>query len=121
VLFALEMLLAGGIGTLARYGISNHYHGGALPWATLAINVAGSFLLGVLVVLPAGWMTERSRDALGVGLLGGFTTFSTFSVQAFLDAEAGEPGKALAYVAASVVLGLAAAACGYYAARALVH
>jgi CrcB protein len=121
LLFVLEILLAGGLGTLARYGISNHYHGDALPWATLAINVAGSFLLGVLVVLPAGWMTERTRDTLGVGLLGGFTTFSTFSVQAFLDAEAGEPGKALVYVGASVVLGILAAACGYCAARAVVH
>jgi CrcB protein len=121
VLFALEMLLAGGLGTLARYGFSNLFHGDSLPWATLAINVLGSFLLGALVVLPAGWMTERTRDTLGIGLLGGFTTFSTFSVQAFLDADAGEPGKALVYVAASVVLGIGAAACGYFTTRALVH
>ena len=121
MLFTLEMLLAGGLGTLARYEISNRFHGDALPWATLAINVAGSFLLGVLVVLPAGWMTERTRDSLGIGLLGGFTTFSTFSVQAFLDVDAGEPGRALVYIAASVVLGFAAAAAGYFAARGLVH
>jgi fluoride exporter len=121
LLFAIEMILAGGLGTLVRYGFSNQFHGDALPWATLAINVVGSFLLGALVVLPGGWMTERTRDTLGVGLLGGFTTFSTFSVQAFLDAEAGEPGKALVYVGASVVLGIAAAAAGYFATRALVH
>jgi CrcB protein len=121
LLFTIELVLAGGIGTLARYGFSNLFHGDSLPWATLAINVAGSFLLGALVVMPAGWMTERTRDALGVGLLGGFTTFSTFSVQAFLDLEANEPGKALGLVGASVVLGIAAAACGYFATRALVH
>lgn len=121
VLFAIEMLLAGGLGTLGRYGISNLFHGDSLTWATLAINVLGSFALGVLVVLPADWMTERTRETLGIGLLGGFTTFSTFSVQAFLDLEVGEPGKALAYVSASVVLGIGAAACGYFAARALVH
>jgi len=112
--------LAGAAGVLARYGISTVFHGDALPWATVAINVAGSFLLGVLVVIPQ-WFSEEVRVALGVGFLGGFTTFSTFSVQAFLDVEAGEPGKAFAYVAASVVLGLAAAALGYFAARAVLH
>src|SRR5688572_18746607 len=100
---------AGAAGVLARYGISTVFHGDALPWATVAINVAGSFLLGVLVVVPQ-WFSEEVRTALGVGFLGGFTTFSTFSVQAFLDVEAGEPGRALVYVAASVLLGLAAAA-----------
>ena len=86
----------------------------------MAINVAGSFALGVLVVVPH-WFSEEVRAALGVGFLGGFTTFSTFSVQAFLDVEAGEPGKALVYVAASVGLGLGAAALGYFAARAVLH
>jgi len=83
---------------------------------TVAINVAGSFALGMLVVIPLG--SEELRTALGVGFLGGFTTFSTFSVQAFLDIEAGEPMRALIYVAASVLLGLAAAAAGYYLGRA---
>ena len=83
----------------------------------MAINVVGSFLLGMLVV--AHWASPQTRSVLGVGFLGGFTTFSTFSVQAFLDVRAGEPGKALVLVGASVVLGLAAAAGGYYLARAL--
>jgi fluoride exporter len=121
MLFLASITLAGGLGTLARYGISNQFHGDALPWATLAINVLGSFLLGALVVLPSAWLSVQSRDALGVGLLGGFTTFSTFSVQALLDLEAGEPGRALLYVGASVVLGVGAAAAGYFATRALVH
>jgi CrcB protein len=121
LVLVIAVTIAGGLGSLARYGISNHFHGDALPWATVAINVVGSFLLGVLVVLPASWLSAQSREALGVGLLGGFTTFSTFSVQAFLDAEAGEPGKALAYVVASVVLGIGAAAVGYFAARAIIH
>ena len=111
---------AGAAGVLARYGISTAFHGDALPWATVAINVAGSFALGVLVVVPH-WFSEEVRTALGVGFLGGFTTFSTFSVQAFLDVEAGEPGKAVVYVAASVGLGLGAAALGYFAARAVLH
>ena len=117
----IGVAVAGGLGTLARYGISNVFHGDALPWATVAINVFGSFLLGVLVIVPHDWLSESSRTTLGVGLLGGFTTFSTFSVQAFLDFEAGEPAKALLYVAASVLLGIAAATAGYYAARAAFH
>jgi len=117
----IGVAIAGGFGGLARYGISNTFHGDALPWATAAINVVGSFLLGALVVVPGDWLSESSRTTLGVGLLGGFTTFSTFSVQAFLDFEAGEPGRGLLYVGASVLLGIAAAAAGYFAARAVFH
>jgi fluoride exporter len=121
LVLVIAVAVASGLGGLARYAVSNHFHGEALPWATVAINIAGSFLLGVLVVLPASWLSEQSREALGVGLLGGFTTFSTFSVQAFLDVEAGEPGKALLYVIASVALGIGAAAAGYFCARAIIH
>ena len=109
--------LAGAGGVLLRYGISSSFHGDVLPWVTVAINVLGSFLLGLLVV--AHWASPQARAALGVGFLGGFTTFSTFSVQALLDAQAGEPLRALAYVLASVALGIAAAAGGYYLGRAV--
>ena len=114
--------LGGTLGVLARYGVGRAtLHHEALLWSTVAINVVGSFLLGVLVVLPHDWLSESSRSTIGVGLLGGFTTFSTFSVQAFLDFEAGEPAKGLLYVAASVVLGIGAAAAGYFAARGAFH
>jgi CrcB protein len=108
--------IAGLLGVLARYGISSGFHGDALPWATVAINVAGSFALGVLV--SSHTFSIEVRTIAGVGFLGGFTTFSTFSVQMFLDFEAGEPGRALLYCAASLLLGLAAAAGGYYLGRA---
>ena len=65
------------------------------------------------------WIGPEARVALGVGLLGGFTTFSTFSVQAVLDFEAGLPLRAFAYIAASVLLSLGAAAVGYFGARSL--
>jgi CrcB protein len=114
---ALLVTLAGAGGVLARYGLSSAVHGDALPWVTVAINVVGSFLLGLLVV--AHWASPQARAALGVGFLGGFTTFSTFTVQTVLDFDAGEPFRALVLVAASLLAGLAAAAAGYYLGRAL--
>jgi fluoride exporter len=114
---ALFVALAGAGGVLLRYGLSSTVHGDALPWMTVAINVAGSFLLGVLVVVP--WWSGQARTALGVGFLGGFTTFSTFAVQTVTDADAGEPGRAAVLVVASVLLGLAAAAAGYYLGKAI--
>ncbi|MBA2523580.1 MAG: CrcB family protein, partial [Solirubrobacterales bacterium] len=110
--------LAGMIGVLSRYGISSQFHGSDLPWATVGINVAGSLLLGMLVSSHS--LGSDTRTILGVGFLGGFTTFSTFTVQAVLDVDAGEPGRALLYVAASLALGLAAAALGFVVGRELL-
>jgi CrcB protein len=114
---AVYVALAGAAGVLARYGISSPFHGSTLPWITVAINVVGSFLLGMLVV--AHWASPEVRTTLGVGFLGGFTTFSTFSVQAWLDIDAGEPGRAVVFVVASVALGIGAAAAGYATGKAL--
>src|SRR3954465_11806065 len=109
---ALLVAAGGALGVLSRYGISRlTLHSGALIWSTVGINIVGSFLLGVLGA--EDWFSGALRGALGVGFLGGFTTFSTFSVQVVLDTDAGEPGKALAYVFASVIGGVAAAGAGY--------
>ncbi len=110
--------VGGVIGVLARYGISRATFGSdALIWSTVGINVVGSFLLGLLVAGP--WFSNDAREALGVGLLGGFTTFSTFSVQVVLEVEGGRTGVAIAYVLASVLGGIAAAAAGYALGRAV--
>jgi CrcB protein len=111
----LLVTVAGAAGVLARYGI-----GQLTPsmWATFGVNVAGSFALGLLVHLGRDWSAE-ARDAIGVGFLGGFTTFSTFTVQAVLETDGGRPGLAALYVGASVAAGLAAATAGYVAGRAL--
>ena len=101
---------------LSRYGLSRitlHHHG--LLWTTVAINLVGSFLLGLLVA--GGWFSRDVREGIGVGFLGGFTTFSTFSVQAVIEVDAGREGRALAYVAVSVAGGLAAGALGYFVGR----
>ncbi len=112
------LVAAGGVvGVVARYALGTTVSHETLPWMTVAINVTGSFLLGLLTASGDGLPSE-ARTALSIGLLGGFTTFSTFSVDVLKQIEAGEAVKALVYVFASVVLGIGAAALGYYAGRA---
>ena len=114
----LYVAICGMLGVLARFGIGRlTLHHESLLWATVGINVAGSFLLGLLTA--HAWFGRDLREGLGVGFLGGFTTFSTFSVQAVLEVDAGEPGRAVAYVAASVLGGLVAATAGYALGRTL--
>jgi CrcB protein len=107
---ALWVTLAGAGGVLARYGIATAAGPGAGLWAIGAINVAGSFLLGL--ALAGGWWSEEARLAVGTGFLGGFTTYSTFTVQAVTEADGGRAATAALYVAASVALGLLAAWAG---------
>jgi CrcB protein len=110
--------LGGLLGVLGRYGITRlTLHTEALIWSTVTINVVGSFLLGLLAA--EHWFSRDVREAIGVGFLGGFTTFSTFSVQVVLETDGGKPGKAALYIAASVVGGIAAAAAGYALGRRL--
>jgi fluoride exporter len=110
--------VGGLLGVLSRYGLSRitlHHHG--LLWTTVAINVVGSFVLGLLVA--GGWFSRDVREGIGVGFFGGFTTFSTFSVQIVMEADAGETGTAALYLIASVVGGIAAATAGYALGRRL--
>lgn len=110
--------IGGAGGVLARYGVGKlTLHSETLIWSTVAINIVGSFLLGLLTAAP--WFGRDAREVLGVGVLGGFTTFSTFSVQVVLETDAGEPGRALLYVVVSVLGGVVAAAAGYALGRAL--
>src|SRR3954451_22661886 len=109
---------AGLAGVLARYGITRlTLHTEALIWSTVGINIAGSFLLGLLAA--EHWFSRDVREALGVGFLGGFTTFSTFSVQIVMETDGGNTGRAALYLVLSVVGGVAAAAAGYALGRKL--
>ena len=107
--------VAGAAGVLARYGVTQAFGAGLAPWTIVAVNVAGSFLLGLLAGIGIG---EDARLIAGVGFLGGFTTFSTFSLDVFADLEAGRPGRAAAIVVFSVVLGVGGAALGWVVGRA---
>ncbi|HWM08783.1 MAG TPA: CrcB family protein [Solirubrobacteraceae bacterium] len=113
----VAVAIGGVLGVLARYGLGRLTTGhDGLLWTTVGINVVGSFALGLLVA--GNWFSRDAREALGVGLLGGFTTFSTFSVHVVIEVDAGRPARALAYIAASVLGGIAAAAAGYALGRA---
>jgi fluoride exporter len=114
----LFVAVGGMCGVLARWGISRlTLHSEALLWSTVGINVLGSFLLGLFVA--EHWFGRDLREGLGVGFLGGFTTFSTFSVQVVLEADAGELGRAAAYTVVSVGGGILAALAGYALGRRL--
>jgi CrcB protein len=110
--------VAGTLGVLSRYGISRlTLHTDALVWSTVGINIVGSFLLGLLVA--GSWFDRDAREALGIGFLGGFTTFSTFSVQIVMEVDSGEPGRAALYLFTSVIGGIVAATAGYVLGRKL--
>lgn len=114
----LGVAIGGVLGVLARWGITRlTLHTEALIWATAGINVVGSFLLGLLVA--EHWFSRDLREAIGVGFLGGFTTFSTFSAQVVLEVDGGRPAVAALYVAISVIGGVAAAFAGYALGRAI--
>jgi CrcB protein len=109
----LAYVAAGGaLGTLARDGVEHAFAlapGRGWPVATLLVNLVGAFLLGLLLgVEPAA----RWRLALGTGVLGGFTTYSTLAIETVLLARAGHWGDAVGYPLISVVVGLGLAVAG---------
>lgn len=104
----LLLSLAGAAGALSRYGLGAAL--GTGPGTTLGINVVGSFLLGLL--LAAAPVSREMQIVLGTGLLGAFTTFSTFTVETTGLLRDGRLLAAGGYVIGSVTLGLVAAAAG---------
>ncbi len=115
----LLLIAAGGaFGSLARYAVSGwvqRFAGAAFPVGTLAVNVLGCLAIGFLNAVFAGpWLIrEEYRIALTIGLLGGFTTFSSFSWETFALASDGESFRAAMNLLLSVTLGLTATWIGY--------
>lgn len=119
----LAIAAGGALGSLARHALNHVVHTQWLstrfPAGTAAVNITGCFVIGVLAGLVASErlaLTPHWREFIFVGLLGGFTTFSTFGLDTFLLARTHSPGMALANVAAHVAGGLLAVWAGYHAA-----
>lgn len=118
----IQVAIGGALGASGRYltGVAAmRLMGPGFPWGTLAVNVLGSCVMGVVVVLLAHLSATRFAPLLMTGLLGGFTTFSAFSLDALTLWERGEQMQAGLYVVASVLLSLAAIAAGLWIARSL--
>jgi fluoride exporter len=120
--------LGSALGGMARHWTTSlvaSRWGTGFPWGTLVVNVAGSLLIGVLAagIVPGGrWVLPfPARELLIVGVLGGYTTFSAFSLQTFTLLEQGQWLRAGGNVVASVVLCLAAVAAGYVLATSVVR
>ncbi|HRN53537.1 MAG TPA: fluoride efflux transporter CrcB [Gemmatimonadaceae bacterium] len=111
----------GALGSLLRFAVGRLLPSAptAMPWSTLGINVLGSFALGLLAgaSLARPDASPALRAFLGIGLLGGFTTFSTFSLETVTLAQSGSPARALLYITLSVSLAIAAAGIGFALAR----
>jgi CrcB protein len=113
----IAAIAAGGvIGASARYGVAQALPTprDGFPWATLVTNLSGAFALGMLLVVAVSLLAPSRylRPFAATGLLGGYTTFSTFSVETDILVKNGYAGVAVSYVAASIVGGLAAAWIG---------
>jgi CrcB protein len=120
----LLIALAGLLGTLFRYWVSAlvaRKSGESFPWGTMAVNLAGCFLAGVVFYLAEerSLLSPTARTVIMIGLLGGFTTFSSYGLQTFTLLRDGEFGLATLNVAVSNVLGLLLVWAGYVAFRGL--
>jgi len=116
----VQVALGGAIGASARY-LTNvsatRLIGHGFPWGTVIVNILGSFLMGVLVVVLAKKGGNAFAPLLMTGMLGGFTTFSAFSLDAFTLYERGDFWQAGAYVAGTLVVALVAIVAGILATR----
>ena len=120
----LLVAIGGALGSMARYGVglgaARLFPASTWPWGTLTVNVLGGLAMGLLVgwlSLKAGVGQETVRVFAAVGVLGGFTTFSAFSLETALMIERRQFAMAGGYVAASVVLSIAALFLGLMVAR----
>jgi len=111
----LFIALGGAVGAVLRFSVSSLFYNqqGTFPWGTLIVNVIGSFLLALFM----GWSGSEHHSwnfFLAIGLLGAFTTFSTFSMETFLLFKLAKAGMAILNMVANMGLGLGVAIAGFY-------
>lgn len=124
ILTVLQVAAGGAVGASLRYlsGVALMRllgPGLPIPVGVIFVNILGSFLMGALVVVVGEKALGHWNPFLATGILGGFTTFSSFSLEAFTLYERGEPGLAALYVGINVIISLAAIVAGTYAMRAV--
>jgi fluoride exporter len=107
--------LGGGIGSITRYVASLVIKSKTFPFATLTVNLIGSFIIGLVfaISIKQEGMEDNWKLFLITGVCGGFTTFSAFSLENVQLLQSGKTGIALAYIIVSMVLGIAATFLGY--------
>ena len=117
MILAVAVGLGAAVGAALRYlvdQIVQHQHDQTFPWGTLVINVSGSLLLGLTIGLAAHHgLPEVAATVVGVGVLGGYTTWSTYLWESIALAEAGAVSQAVLNVFGSLAAGFAAAAAGF--------
>ena len=117
MLLYLYIAVGGALGAIARFAVGGWVQqaaGPEFPWGTLVVNISGALLLGFLYVVLEGAPASREwRAFLGIGVCGGYTTFSTFSYETARLLQDGQLGRAGAYMAASTLLCVAAALIGF--------
>lgn len=115
--------LGGALGSVLRWAVivlAAGRFGAGFPWGTLIVNIVGSFIIGIVFELAGGSVISLSPAArlfIATGICGGFTTFSTFSLDALTLSRDGAPGEALLYLAGSVAAGLVAVYLGVVTGR----
>jgi CrcB protein len=111
--------VGGGLGALARYGVSSLLPPASVPWDVLLINFSGSLCIGIIMALVVefGWLSPQFRLFWGVGVMGGYTTFSTYVLGIYLLAQKGAFWTAYIYGVGSLLLGLVGAWMGVLLAR----
>lgn len=124
-LVLIAIALGGALGALARYGLGGwiqEHAGWSFPWGTFVVNAAGSLFLGVVLrVLEGVAAAPTWRAFLAIGVAGGFTTFSTFGYEGLMLLQGGETGRAAAYLAGSVAIGLGCVFIGLAAGGWILH
>jgi len=120
MLTLMYVAIGGAVGSMGRYLIMSlvtRVNSGPFPYGTLAVNVLGAFLMGIWIAVMASMMPSRARDLhllFAVGVLGGFTTFSAFTVDVFLLIDRGLMFQAIVYVLGSMGLCLLALMLGMW-------
>lgn len=121
MLKVLSIAIGGAAGAVLRYwvsGLTHHFFGSAFPWGTLAVNLIGSFLIGLLWGLfESVVISQNIRLLIFVGILGSFTTFATFSLENFNLARDSQFAMLFLNICVSVILCLALVFAGYFLAR----